>query len=318
MTIALLAALASLAPLSAQTSFDWLSGAAHPRGMALANAMVAAAGPDQALGMNPAGLRLAGSKRRLQLGMRLYPAGINQIVTQLVYPGDREVRGVELRSLGYGTFQGYDEHGQRQDDYKAGEVLIRGGIMRRIGTSVSVGGSAGALFGSLQEVWALAVVWSFGVQAELPRLGARLGAVVQNQGRFVKSYASAAPADKLPSAWLLGLSKTLVHLPLTLYVSGGQDLATHRLLLRLGGEFKLPRSLVLRIGLDQGKLDYTRGQANADLFSGLSVGLGTQSPAPSASAAGAGKRLSGFTFDGAVKLLGPLGISTSFALGRRF
>lgn len=318
MTIALMAVVGWLAPLSAQTSFDWLSGAAHPRGMALANAMVAAADPAQALGMNPAGLRLVGPMRSLQMGLRWYPAGISQKMIQLIFPGERQVFGVELRSLGYGTFQGYDEQGQRQEDYTAGDVLIRGGIMRRIGASVSVGGSAGALFGSLAEVRASAVVWSFGVQVELPRLGARLGAVVQNQGRFVQHYARTALPDKLPSAWLLGLSKALAHLPLTLYVSGGQDLATHQLLLRLGGEFKLPRFLVLRVGLDQGKLDFARGQATADLFSGLSVGLGTQSLAPSASAAGPGKRLGGLTFDGAVKLQGPLGMSSSFALGLRF
>lgn len=318
MTVALMATLGSLAPLSAQTSFDWLSGAVHPRGMALANAMVAAADPAQALGMNPAGLRFVGPRRSLQLGLRWYPAGISQKMTQLIFPGERQVFGVELRSMGYGTFEGYDEHGQRQEDYTAVEALMRGGIMRRIGASVSVGGSAGILYGSLARNRALAVVWSIGVQAELPRLGARLGAVVQNQGRFVRTYAVTAPPDKFPSAWFVGLSKALVHLPLTLYVAGGQDLVTHQLLLRLGGEFKLPRFLVLRVGLDQGKLDYGRGQASADLFSGLSVGFGTQPLAPSASAAGPGKRLGGLAFDGAVKLLGPLGMSSSFALGLRF
>ena len=318
LTLALMAMAGSLAPLAGQTSFDWLSSAAHPRGMALANALVAAADPAQALGMNPAGLRLVGPKRRIQAGLRLYPAGISQTMTQLIFPGERQVFGVELRSVGYGTFEGYDEQGQRQEDYTASEVLIRGGIMRRIGSSLSVGGSTGVLFGTLADVRASAVVWSFGVQLGLARLGTRLGAVVQNQGRFVRTYASTAPSDKFPSAWLLGLSKTLAHLPVTLYVSGGQDLATRQFLLRLGGEFKLPRFLVLRVGLDQGKLDYARGQVSADLFSGLSVGFGTQTLGPSASATGPGKRLSGLTFDGAVKLLGPLGMSSSFALALRF
>ena len=318
LTLILLAVAGSLVPLAAQTSFNWLSDAAHPRGMALANALVAAGDPAQALGLNPAGLRLGGPDRSLQAGLRLYPAGISQKTTQLIFPGERQVVGLELRSLGYGVFAGYDDQGQRQEDYTAFEALFRGAIMRRIGASLSVGGSAGVLYGSLAENQALAVVWSVGVQLELARLGVRLGAVVQNQGRFVRTYATTGPPDTFPSAWLLGLSKTLVHLPLTLHVSGGQELATSQLLLRLGGEFRLPRFLILRLGLDQGKADYARGQANADLFSGLSVGFGTHSPVPSASAAAPGKLLSGFTLDGAVKLLGPLGISSSFALGLRF
>ena len=116
----------------------------------------------------------------------------------------------------------------------------------------------------------------------------------------------------------MGLSKTLAHLPVTLYVSGGQDLATRQFLLRLGGEFKLPRFLVLRVGLDQGKLYYARGQVSADLFSGLSVGFGTQTLGPSASATGPGQRLSGLTFDCALTLLAPLGLSSSFAPATRF
>lgn len=302
---------------SAQTSFDWLNDAVHPRGMALANATVAAADPAEALGLNPAGLRWTsvppGPGRSLQLGLRRYPAGISQQVSQLVFSAGAQVVGIEIRRFDYGTFTGYDEDGRRQDDYTAGDLLFRGGVMRRVGRYLSAGVAVGALSSRLEGATARAFLWSLGMQLDVVPLDARLGVVLQNQGWFTTSFGNTLP-DELPSTWLVGLAKSLAHLPFTLYAASGKNVATGQLLWRLGGEFRLPGRLALRWGVDQGKPDYRRGEAYADLFSGFCLGFGARMGGADAKADGPRKRSLSLALDGAVKLLGPLGISTSFAL----
>lgn len=307
---------------SAQTSFQWLNDAVHPRDMALANASVAAVNPSGALGLNPAGLRWtpfsAGPRRGFQLGLRHYPAGITQQMTQIVFPFGAQLVGVEIRCFDYGTFPGYDDEGQRQaDDYTAIDLLLRGGVMHRVGRDLVVGAAVGAVYSRLEKATAWAGLWSLGVQLDVAPLSARLGVVVQNQGWFIAPFGSTLP-DELPATWLVGLAKSLAHLPLTLHVSAGKNVATGQLLWRLGGEFRLPWRLVLRLGVDQSKLDYRRGQAYSDLLSGFSLGFGTTAGGVDVSAAGNRQRPAGLSLDGAVKFLGPLGFSTSLALGLRF
>lgn len=319
--ISLTAALWLSTPLWAQTSFDWLSEAVHPRGMALAHATVAAADPAEALSLNPAGLRqppsAPGPARTLMFSICRYPAGIGQIMSQITLPAGAQVVGVEIRSFNYGTFPGYDDDGQRQEDYTALDILVRGGMMRRAGRYLAVGVAAGVLSGRLEEATATAVLWSLGVQLEVAPLDVRLGAVVQNRGRFLTQFGDSRP-DDLPTTWLVGMAKSLAYLPLTLYLSAGRNLATGQSLWRLGGEFQLPRRLVLRLGVDQGKLDYYRGSPYADLLSGFSLGLGVR-PEESADTSTKGPRRStSFTLDGAVKFLGPLGLSSSLAVGLGF
>ena len=305
----------------AQTSFDWLNDAVHPRGMALANASVAAVNPAEALNLNPAGLRWLPSTsspaRTFQLSLCRYPAGISQLMTQIILPSDAKVVGVEIRRFNYGTFPGYDEDGLRQKDYTAADVLVRGGMMRRTGKYLAVGATAGILSSRLEEATALAVLWSLGLQLEAAPLAARLGAVVLNRGRFITQYGNTR-ADNLPATWLVGLTKSLAHLPLTLYISAGENTATGQSLWRLGGEFRLPRRLALRLGVDQGKPDYRRGNTYADLLSGLSLGFGMRPAGPANPSAKGLKRFTGFSLDGAVKFAGPLGFSSSFALGLKF
>jgi hypothetical protein len=74
----------------------------------------------------------------------------------------------------------------------------------------------------------------------------------------------------------------------------------------------------LRLGVDQGKLEYQRGHAYADLISGLSLGIGLQSKGSRGPGSLDSRPAVVFTLDGAIKLMGPLGVSQSLALGMRF
>ena len=90
--------------------------------------------------------------------------------------------------------------------------------------------------------------------------------------------------------------------------------ATGQPLLRLGGEFRLPRRLALRLGVDQGRMDFRRDSPYTDLFSGFSLGFGIRSEGSVRPSAKGLRRPTGFTLDGAVKFLGPLGLGSSLDL----
>ena len=300
--------------LWSQTSFEWLADAAHPRGLALANSTIAAQLPTEAVGLNPAGLAaIADSSRpvrRVEFGLRLYPAGISQRAVQLVMSARSQVVALDIRNMNYGIFQGYDIDGQETGNYSASDLLVRVAIARRLGRIITVGATVGGLYSRLEEVRAATLLWSLGLQLAVPRFDLRLGAVAQNRGRILNQYTPSALPDELPTALLVGAAKTLAHLPLTLYVTAGRLEGLDNPVWRLGGEFTLPLGIQLRLGVDEGKTDYARGAAYSDLLSGFSLGLGLVT--------NRGHRDRRLTVDGAVKNLGPLGLSSAFALGLEF
>ncbi len=307
-----------ITPLLAQSSFDWLREAAHPRGLALAHSSVAGGDPTEALNLNPAGLFRTDPTRTLTAGYCRYPAGIGQAMSQLILPLGTQLVGIEIRHFGYGTFSGYDDDGVKQADYAAADNLVRVGIARRSGRFLTVGATAAILSSRLAEATATAVLWSLGVQLELAPIDAYLGAVIQNQGWVTQQFANNQP-DELPSTWLIGMAKSLAYLPLTIYFTTGKNVAIGQPLWRLGGEFQLPGRFALRLGVDQDKADYSRGSTYADLLSGFSIGVGMTPAEGLISRQSTGsRRLSGITLDGAVKFLGPLGTCSSVALGLVF
>ena len=87
------------APIEGQSGFDWLSNGIHPRSMALAGAGIATEDPEEALGMNPAGLWRGetGVTRDINWSLARYPAHLSQHLVTLAFPvGDQQV-GWELR-----------------------------------------------------------------------------------------------------------------------------------------------------------------------------------------------------------------------------
>lgn len=296
-------------PAWSQTSLDWLGDAVHPRDLAMANAAVAATGACGALDLNPAGLEPG-----FQTAMTSYPAGIRQQLVQYVHQKDGRLSAFEIRRFNYGTFDGYDADRVSQGEYTAADMLVRYGVKRRAGKILSIGAAGGLLSSRLEKATAWALTWSLGAQLEITRLDARLGVVLQNRGLFLTHFGKAWE-DELPAVWLAGVSKTLAHLPFTFHIAAGNNIATSDLLWRLGGEFHLPRGLSLRLGVDQGKLDYHGRNATADLFSGFSLGFGVRTAAPARGIRWDLTRLQKVGFDFAIKSLGPLGYATSFSLG---
>lgn len=208
----------------------------------------------------------------------------------------------------FGRFDGYDEDGLAGNAYSASETALQLGVRQRFGKLLSLGVSAGIAAGNLADRSAAALLWSAGLQVQLPAVAAQIGLAVQNNGRYLWQYGNEGPADGLPTRWMVGLSKGLAYLPLTFHLAAGRLFSTDKWLWRIGGEFRLGAGLALRWGVDQDKAGYRRGSAERDLLSGISLGLGTLP--------GDG-RWTRTQLDAGVKLLGPLGITTAIALSYR-
>ena len=302
------ALLITLSSLAAQASFEWLNSPVFSADLAMAGATVAVSGSPEALTMNPAGLGAGGAGRQFWAGARTYPAGISQLATTIAWEQGSRVWGGSIRSMVFGQFDGYDEDGQAGDAYSASETVLQVGVRQRLGKLLSLGVSAGVASGLLVDRSAVALLWSAGMQMHLPAVTAQIGLAVQNSGRFLEQYGSQGPADQLPTRWMVGLSKGLAYLPLTFHLAAGQLYSADDWLWRVGGEFRLGAGLALRWGVDQDKTGFQRGSAQRDLLSGISLGLGTLP--------GEGRWLR-TQLDAGVKLLGPLGIATAFALSYR-
>ena len=302
------ALLMTLSSLAAQAGFDWLNYPVFSADLAIAGATVALSGSPEALTVNPAGLGTNGARLQLWAGARTYPAGISQLATAFAWKRGSRIWGGSVRSMVFGRFDGYDEDGLAGEAYTASETALQLGVRQRFGKLLSLGASAGVAAGTLADRSAAALLWSAGMQLELPVVAAQIGLAVQNNGRYLQQYGSEGPADGLPSRWMVGLSKGLAYLPLTFHLAAGQLFSSDDWLWRVGGEFRLGPGLALRWGVDQDKSGYQRGSAEQDLISGISLGLGTLP--------GDGRWMR-TQLDAGVKLLGPLGIATAFALSYR-
>jgi hypothetical protein len=296
------------AAIRGQSSFDWMVHPSYPGELAMAGAGVARQWNPESIAQNPAGMKNRDTRLVLHIGGRRYPAGINQLASTVILPGSERNWGLMIRTMHYGTFDGFDGDGQKTASYNAGEIAVLGGLRQQLGRFISLGGSLGLAGGILADVSATAVIWNYGVQLLLPAVDARLGLAMQNDGRFLTHYSGDTQADRLPTRWVGGLSKSLAHLPLTFHLSVGRVEADKSLLWMIGGEFRLPGNLVLRWGVDQGKPGYQRDNANLDLVSGISLGLGTR---------GRTGRWSSISIDGAIKLQGPLGMTSALSVGWR-
>jgi hypothetical protein len=308
-----------LATGQAQTSFDWLNDAATPRDAALANAADIAGIPGPRL-LNtedpPHGIVAFDGDRQLFLAFTRYPADINQEIIQLKVPVGRHNAGLEVRHIGYGAFTAYDENGQENGDYTAADLLVRTHFDYTAGELITLSGAGGYISSHLSDATAQALLWSVRAQLAVFPLNARIGVALQNRGRFIESYGITGD-DKLPATMLVGIAKSLAHLPLTLYLTVGENKITSQSIWRIGGEFRISERLALRLGVDQGKMDYQRENAYADLLSGFSIGCGFRTGDADATGIGEHRRTS-MMADMAVKLMGPLGVSSSIAVGLEF
>ena len=189
-----------------------------------------------------------------------------------------------VRFLSYGTFERSTAEGTADGTtFGASEAAVTLTAARTVAPRVRVGGSVHALFATLDDASAQALVADLGATYEMPSQRLVVGVSVNGFGTVLSSLG--ATADRLPLDVRLSVAKRLRYVPLTVTITGYElqsdegaasdsSVAVRALdHLIVGGELALGRALTVRTGYSPRRGRALRGDGRLDL-AGLSAGFG--------------------------------------------
>jgi hypothetical protein len=203
--------------------------------------------------------------------------------------------------LDYGSFIERDMEGTKTGEFAVNDLYIGAAYSRELMQRTSAGASILYANSNINTMSAEAILFSFGLLYYEPNSTLSIGLSYANYGFLTSGYIT--KKDKLPTTFMIGVSKKLAHLPLILSIDC-YEAYKDEYLLRLGGEFILPHHLFLRFGASSNKLNLKSQQNFNDFLAGLSVGFGMA----------VGK----FQFDLAVASLGNMGNIFSTGISQNF
>jgi hypothetical protein len=209
------------------------------------------------------------------------------VVSVVRYPASIQSQFVEWRSnwkelnlsatfkgVNYGAFKERDRDGAELGDFSAGDAWISFALARKISNLADVGLSAGLFQSRVGEVQAMLGLISIGGRVTIPQAASSLGVSVRNLGTTVQTYT--AHKEEIPTSVAVGITRKMAYLPLSLSVDGiwWKEIT----LLKIGGEFSLPRGFFLQFGSSSFRGDLHTGELWRDIASGISLGLGYEMP----------------------------------------
>ncbi|MEM1054925.1 MAG: type IX secretion system protein PorQ [Bacteroidota bacterium] len=268
---------------SRDTSFDLTRLNASPRSAALAGAATALPDEDpSALFANPA-LLSSETEGQLSLSYLNHLSGINAGFASYA----RDVKGigrlaVGLRYLSYGEFDRTTADGTTEGTFGASEAAVTLGYAHDLTDRLRLGGSAHALFESVDDASGSALMADAGVAYDIPSQLLTLSASVHGIGAVTSSLGT--DDARLPVDVRVGIAKRLQYLPLTVSITGyelqrydnaegGSALDEALRHVSAGGELQLGKALALRLGYDPGRAEDLRTGGRLDL-AGLNAGFG--------------------------------------------
>ena len=291
----------------AQNTYDFLRLDTSPRAAALAGSFVANIDDPNVLFYNPAGIKSL-EKRPISFSFFKHLLDINS--ASITYSQEFEGIGrfaAAVQYINYGTFTEANDFGEKLGSFGAGEAAFIIGYANKIDKNFNYGISTKFIYSSIAGKYSTGIAFDLGLQYIIPDQNWSFGFAVLNLGTQIKSYFSTS--EDLPLDIRFGLSKRLEHLPLTIFASlnklnENQDNFVDRFKqFAFGGEFRLSKSLNLRIGYDNEKRRELKIGTTAGL-AGFNIGLGVL--------------ISKYNFDYAFSSMGSIGgfhrigISTTF------
>ncbi len=291
----------------AQNTYNFLRLDTSPRAAALAGSFVANNDDPNVLFYNPAGIKNL-EKRPISFSFFKHLLDINS--ASVTYSQEFEGIGrfaAAVQYINYGTFTEANDFGEKLGSFGAGEAAFIIGYANKIDKNFNYGISTKFIYSSIAGKYSTGIAFDLGLQYIIPDQNWSFGFAVLNLGTQIKSYFSTS--EDLPLDIRFGLSKRLEHLPLTIFASlnklnENQDNFADRFKqFSFGGEFRLSKSLKLRIGYDNEKRRELKIGTTAGL-AGFNIGLGVL--------------ISKYNFDYAFSSMGSIGgfhrigISTTF------
>jgi hypothetical protein len=290
-----------------QNTFEFLKLDMSPRAAALGGSFVSNSDDPNVIFYNPAGLN---SLQGLPVSFSYVKHLLDINLASLAVSSNFEEIGrfgAAVQYVNYGTFQGRDEFARETGSFGAGEVAFILGYSNDLDENFNYGVSAKFIYSGIENYYSTAIAADVGLQYLIPDQLIVIGFSALNIGSQLQSYISTK--EDLPLDIRVGISKTLEHLPLRVYLSfnslnDNQDNFLDRFRqFSLGTEFNLSRVLRLRLGYDNAKRKDLKIGTTAGL-AGFNIGLGAL--------------ISGYNFDYSYSSLGPvgslnrIGISTNF------
>lgn len=239
--------------INGQSSYPGLTAWYHSRAVGLAGSGSVSPQPESDR-LNPAAMRTDG--REFALGLMAYPAGIRAGQLVFRFPWREGIAAFSFRTMNYGTFDGYDSEGSATGAYTAGDTWLGMSYAHSIlKENIRAGLTTGVFFSRLADFSSHALVFTPGVVIALPELELKTGLSLQNLGVVLDSYAGVK--EPLPTSLVAGLSKKLLHLPVTVCADLGYSIPDQIGWLSLGGVVHLSRYVEFQLGTSSRKFDQT-------------------------------------------------------------
>lgn len=289
-------ALGAAAQSSRETGYDLLRLEPSARAAALAGTVGAVASDDPAtVFYNPA-LLVPEMHRGLSVGYLNHLGDLNAgFVSHARTVGTWGTFAAGVRFLSYGDFTRAEEDGTTDgSSFGAGEAALSLAYAADLAPNLRAGVTGHALFAWLDDASGQALAADLGLHYRVPEQRIGVSASIHGLGAPLASLGT--ESDRLPLDLRVGVSKGLVHVPLTLSVmgynlhdysggdgaEGGSALDEALRHVALGGEFRFGEAVSVRLGYNPRRHEELSTGGRLDL-----AGVG----------AGVGLRLSRFAFD---------------------
>ncbi len=265
----------------------------YARAVGMGGAFAGQAGDVSSLMLNPAGMRglqeMAG-----QLSFQDHLVDVHATELLAGMPLRQGTAGLGINYWNYGRFAQRNRQGEIVgDDVGAYETWLTAGYSYPLSEQSALGVSLQLFHRNLADHTSTLLFWSLGWQRYYPEHQFGLGIVASHWGTELGS--GDLGSEPFPTRLTAGVTKTLAHLPLELYLDG--EYATHARAARgsLGGEFIITESgnLFLRFGLSTDRFDQQTQVVGADFLAGSAFGFGL--------------RLAGFQMDYGLQTFGGAG-----------
>jgi len=240
-----------------QRTYDFLRLDMSPRAGALGGSFVSNSDDPNVIFYNPSGLKLIKDKKisfsyvNHLLDINLASVSYTQDV------GDWGRFGAAVEYINYGNFTRADQFGNKIGKFDAGELALIIGYANNLDKNLYYGVNVKFINSSIANQSSSALAFDFGLHYSIPSQGLNFGISLLNAGFQLSKYFNTK--ETLPLNFVIGVSKKIAHLPLTLSVdfrklNEGNDSYTRRFeAFSVGAEFELSKSLSVRFGYNNQK-----------------------------------------------------------------
>jgi hypothetical protein len=210
----LLFTVASQAQVGGKSVYEFLNLMTSPRQAALGGKVITFYDKDVNSGLfNPATINPE-MDNRLSLNYSSLFGEVTYGTAAYAYVWDRHVQTFHagVNYVNYGTFEGYDENGNKTDDFTGSEMALSLGYAYNISGNFHVGGNLKLISSTLESYHSFGAAIDLGAIYVNEDSGLNVAMTLRNMGGQISTYADTQ--EPLPFEILVGISQQLENVPI--------------------------------------------------------------------------------------------------------